>query len=81
MWWKLCLAAITPLVLGVMLFENVRTKLQTNYEDYPTEFLITYGWAAVAATLAVAVTLTLKGWNERVIALDADSDVRTEVNV
>jgi hypothetical protein len=65
----------------LMLFENVRTKLQTNYEDYPTEFLITYGWAAVAATLAVAVTLTLKGWNERVIALDADSDVRTEVNV
>ena len=34
-----------------------------------------------AATLAVAVTLTLKGWNERGIALDADSDVRTEVNV
>jgi neurotransmitter:Na+ symporter, NSS family len=61
-----------------MLFDNLRTNPETNYEGYPTEFLITYGWAAVAAT--VAVSLTLKGWNQRVIALDSDTEVRTEVN-
>src|SRR5690606_7756572 len=38
-WWKACLLAVTPLVLGYQAVENVRVTLTEGYGDYPIGFL------------------------------------------
>ncbi|MGG3561908.1 sodium-dependent transporter [Neobacillus rhizosphaerae] len=61
-WWKVCLGVITPLVLGYMMFDNIRQNLKENYEKYPTELILYAGVIVVAVTIIVAVLLSLKGW-------------------
>jgi neurotransmitter:Na+ symporter, NSS family len=76
-WWTWSLMFITPVVLAFMLFENLRTELfgARNYEDYPTAFLIQYGWTVVAATLVFGVVAALKRWDERTVDLGAKWEV------
>jgi hypothetical protein len=38
-WWLLCLSLVTPLVLGWMLVDSLRTELDENYAGYPGTFL------------------------------------------
>ncbi|WP_413304133.1 sodium-dependent transporter [Bacillus sp. 1P10SD] len=61
-WWKVCLGVVTPLVLGYMMFDNIRQNLKQNYENYPTELIMYAGVLLVAFTILVAVLLSLKGW-------------------
>jgi NSS family neurotransmitter:Na+ symporter len=62
-WWTVSLVAITPVVLGIMLVFNLYTNITTRYEQYPLDFLVTYGWAVAAATLVIGVLVSLKGWS------------------
>jgi NSS family neurotransmitter:Na+ symporter len=61
-WWKFCLAILTPLVLGYMMFDNIRQNLAKNYEDYPTSLIVIAGVVVAAVVILVAVLLSLKGW-------------------
>lgn len=61
-WWTFCLSVVTPLVLGVMLVQNLITNLTSNYEDYPTGFLITFGWTVAVLAIVFGVVLTIIKW-------------------
>ncbi|MFK3938422.1 sodium-dependent transporter [Alkalihalobacillus sp. NPDC078783] len=61
-WWTFCLSVVTPLVLGVMLVQNLITNLTTNYEEYPTGFLITFGWTVAVLAIVFGFILTMVKW-------------------
>ncbi|MBD8070445.1 sodium-dependent transporter [Bacillus sp. PS06] len=63
-WWRLCLGVITPIVLGYMMFDNLRTNLTSEYEGYPREFLFNWGWTVALGALFVGVLISLKKWNQ-----------------
>lgn len=60
-WWKFCLKFVTPIVLAYMMFDNIRQNITSPYGggDYPTSFLITYGWLVAAAALVAGVILMM----------------------
>jgi NSS family neurotransmitter:Na+ symporter len=62
-WWKVSLGAITPVVLGIMLLFNLYTNITERYEQYPLDFLLTYGWAVAVATLIAGVLVSMKSWS------------------
>jgi len=63
-WWRISLGVITPLVLGYMMFDNLRTNLTTDYEEYPRELLFTWGWSAAILAVFVGALFTIKQWNK-----------------
>jgi neurotransmitter:Na+ symporter, NSS family len=62
-WWRIALAAITPLMLGLMIFDNFRTVATEGYEDYPAWFIGLAGWGVAGAVIVVALALPLKDWH------------------
>jgi neurotransmitter:Na+ symporter, NSS family len=76
-WWLVALGVLTPVVLGWMTIDNLRTEFVTPYGDYPTAFLALVGWGLAAAALVVGVALSRAPWPER-IALGPPPDPATE---
>lgn len=54
-WWRICLGVITPIVLGYMMFDNLKTNLMENYGGYATWFVSVYGWAVVVIAIVVGI--------------------------
>lgn len=65
-WWKFCLSIITPLVLGYMMFDNIRQNLVKNYGDYPTGLILTAGVGVAVAVIIIAIFLSTKKWKSNV---------------
>jgi neurotransmitter:Na+ symporter, NSS family len=65
-WWVVALAAITPLVLGWMTVDNLRTELAEPYEGYPLIFLAVFGWGLAALALVVGIGMSRTRWPEHV---------------
>jgi NSS family neurotransmitter:Na+ symporter len=61
-WWRICLGVITPLVLGWMMIDSLRTEFEENYEGYSTGFLLAAGWSVAVGALLVGVILALVPW-------------------
>jgi len=62
LWWKVCLAAITPIVLGYMMIDSLISNIRENYEGYATWFVTAYGWVVVIAAIVLGFALPyLKG--------------------
>jgi neurotransmitter:Na+ symporter, NSS family len=61
-WWLVALAAITPLVLGWMTVDNLRTEFAEPYEDYPLMFLAVFGWGLAAFALVVGIAMSRARW-------------------
>ena len=61
-WWKFCLSVVTPIILGYMMFDNIRQNLKGNYEDYPTDLIMYAGVLVVVATVVIGVLISLKKW-------------------
>ncbi|MGX5553354.1 sodium-dependent transporter [Bacillus cereus] len=64
--WRVSLLVITPLMLGYMLIDGTIQNIKKNYGDYPTEFVVTYGWSIAAAFLIVAIIIGLKKWDAQI---------------
>jgi neurotransmitter:Na+ symporter, NSS family len=69
LWWKICLAVVTPLVLGYMMFDllrqNILQKFDTatgNYEGYASSFILYPGMSVAVVIIVVGVLLSLKKW-------------------
>ncbi|PNG18286.1 sodium-dependent transporter [Streptomyces cahuitamycinicus] len=62
LWWRICLGIVTPVVLGWMMIDSLRSEFDENYEDYPTGFLLGAGWSVAIAALVVGVLLSLIPW-------------------
>ena len=63
-WWRFNLGVVTPVVLGWQAVDNFVTNLTSNYEGYPTGFLLATGWSLAALALIVGVAVSLTGWRQ-----------------
>ncbi|WP_203363119.1 sodium-dependent transporter [Bacillus sp. REN10] len=67
-WWKICLSIVTPVVLGYMMFDNLRQNFTAPYGDYPQNFINSYGWTvAVGAILIGVVFMYMKPWKKELL--------------
>lgn len=58
-WWRICLGLVTPVVLGYMMFDNLRTNLTSEYEGYSREFLFSWGWTVALGAIFVGVLFSI----------------------
>lgn len=61
-WWLFTLGVITPVVLGWMMWDSLRTELADNYEGYPTTFLLIAGWGVALAALLFGLVMARIPW-------------------
>ena len=72
LWWKACLAVITPIVLGYMMVDSLIQNIRSNYENYPTWFLSVYGWGVVVVAILLGIALSfIRNRGPKVQANDA----------
>ncbi|WP_079478344.1 sodium-dependent transporter [Halobacillus salinus] len=69
-WWKACLGVITPVVLGVMMFQlftkNLFRQFDTetgNYEGYSDMFILFSGWSVAIFAIVVGFLMTARRWH------------------
>ncbi|MBM7661437.1 NSS family neurotransmitter:Na+ symporter [Bacillus mesophilus] len=78
-WWRICLGVITPVVLGYMMFDNIRTNLnpETYYGDgsYPLSFLVTSGWVVAGLAIVVGILFSLFKWEKQKLAVPDQKEV------
>ena len=57
---------------------NFQQNLSSNYEDYPTQFLLVSGWAVAGLALVLGFALAYTRWDPETVRLD---DPRADVGV
>ncbi|GLY09544.1 sodium-dependent transporter [Pseudobacillus badius] len=73
-WWKICLSIVTPIVLGYMMFDNIRQNIAGPYGEYPQSFVNTYGWTVAIGAIAVSfIFMFAKRWNTNTLNHSASS--------
>ncbi len=72
LWWRVALGVITPLLLGFMMWDSLRTELAQNYEDYPTQFLLTAGWGVAIGAIVFGVIVSLFPWKRAATTTEED---------
>ncbi|KAB7670772.1 sodium-dependent transporter [Bacillus sp. B1-b2] len=73
-WWRFCLSVVTPIVLGYMMFDNIRQNIEENYGGYPTKLIFFAGILVVIASIIIGVLLSLKKWKSNA-ALENEREV------
>ncbi|MUV39173.1 putative sodium-dependent transporter YhdH [Lentibacillus sp. JNUCC-1] len=68
-WWTVSIGAITPIVLGYMMFDLLKTNILRefdtdtgNYEGYSDMFIYFGGWSVAIGALVVGVILSMIAW-------------------
>lgn len=61
-WWRVALTTVTPVLLGVMLVDNLRTELATQYGEYPAWFNGVFGWGVAGLLVVLALLASRGGW-------------------
>lgn len=76
LWWQVTLTVVTPVLLGIMMWDSLRTELASNYEDYPTAFLLSAGWGVAVGAVVVGVVVSFFPWRraDRMAAQDREHD-------
>ncbi len=73
-WWPALIAVVVPILLLVMLVQELRDKIAEPYGGYPADLLATYGWGMAIALPIIAIVLSLVPWRGSV---DLDDDPET----
>lgn len=50
-WWDIMIRFVTPIVLLYISVSYLIENLQSNYDNYPTKYILIGGWGVVAATI------------------------------
>lgn len=76
-WWKVCLAFITPAVLGYMMFGLIKLNVMKkhdyptgNYEGYPDSFIWMSGWSVAIFAVVMAIVFTSAKWKQNTLGTD-----------
>ncbi|NYH55283.1 MULTISPECIES: sodium-dependent transporter [Nocardiopsis] len=79
-WWKIALGVITPVLLGFMMWDSLRTELMENYGGYPSGFLLTAGWGVAIGAIVFGIVLSLLPWKraDALAAQDAEYATATD---
>ena len=73
-WWKVLIGAVLPIVLVVMLVEEIRVKVATPYEGYPADLLNVFGWGMAASLPVIAFLLSLIPWRRGTVLDDVPDE-------
>lgn len=73
-WWKVCLGVITPVILGVMLWQNLQTDLTETYGDFPETFVNYAGWGVAIGAVVLAIVLALLPWKNASTSTSAEPE-------
>lgn len=57
-WWDVMIKYVTPLILLLITVLYLKTNITSNYEGYPTQFLIIGGWGIVILTIILGFVLS-----------------------
>ncbi|MDA2803105.1 sodium-dependent transporter [Nocardiopsis suaedae] len=71
-WWVVTLGAITPVVLGYMMYDSLKAELSAPYEDYPQWFLNAAGWGVAGGVIVLSVLITAVLWKRDVGTAEDD---------
>ncbi|WP_163151202.1 sodium-dependent transporter [Anoxybacillus sp. MB8] len=74
-WWKISLSVVTPIVLGYMMFDSIKTNVKENYGGYDTLFVVKYGWTVAALVIVLGFVLSVKRWKDGVLSVPTDKEV------
>ncbi len=74
-WWVICLKYITPVVLGIMLYMNIKTDLETSYSGYPVMFNFYFGWMVALGALIVGFLFSFGKWDASARDIPKDKGV------
>ncbi len=74
--WRVTLGAITPVVLGWMVWDSLQTELSENYGGYSNSFLFATGWGVALGALALGIVLSLLPWKQRQQAAAPEKEVQ-----
>ncbi|WP_067598506.1 sodium-dependent transporter [Nocardiopsis listeri] len=75
-WWRVTLGAVTPILLGIMMWDSLRIELTENYEGYPTGFLLAAGWGVAIGAIVFGIIMACFPW-KRADAIARDDAART----
>lgn len=77
--WMLAVAVVAPLVLGISLVSSTIGLLtaETTYSEYPSWFVLVFGWLMALGLLVIGIVLSLLPWSRtsNLDKLDSDGDV------
>ena len=62
LWWRITLSVVTPILLGFMMWDSLRTELTENYAGYPTGFLLAAGWGVAIGAIVFGIVVSLFPW-------------------
>lgn len=60
--WKVLTGVVLPIVLVVLLYQDITTKIADGYEGYDAWVLATFGWGALGLVIVLSVVLSLMPW-------------------
>lgn len=63
-WWDLCLKFLTPFILGYMTIQTFVTNFTSNYEGYPTSFLVKFGWSILVVAVIASIGFSKLKWKD-----------------
>jgi NSS family neurotransmitter:Na+ symporter len=69
-WWKICVKYVTPIMLLVMLVQNLMQKFMLEYEGYPMLGNLTIGWGIFFTTLLLGIIASRMQWKSNTEQLD-----------
>jgi len=65
MLWKLLVGVLAPIVLGYLLFSELKSKISEPYGGYPDWFIWVFGWGMVLVLIVGGVLLSLLPWSTK----------------
>ncbi|MBR7553561.1 sodium-dependent transporter [Allobacillus sp. GCM10007491] len=73
-WWRVSLGVITPVVLGYMMLQNIKSEISAAYEGYPLDFLFNFGWVVAIGAMMVGALFATKKWPAQQVNQAADDE-------
>ncbi|MFB8762465.1 sodium-dependent transporter [Nocardiopsis alba] len=73
-WWKVVLGGVTPILLGFMMWDSLRSELASNYEDYPDQFLLVAGWGVAIGAIVFGIIVACFPWKRADAIARADAE-------
>ena len=74
--WRVVLGAVTPAVLGWMLWDSLQTELSENYGGFSNSFLLGAGWGVALGALVLGILLSLVPWKQSRQTTAAEKEVQ-----
>ena len=69
--WEPLVGIVIPVVLFVMMAMSIVKILTNGYEDYPSSYLLIFGWGSVAVAVIASLIFTLIPWKHRPVDAQA----------